>query len=167
MMTGSPSCSTTGPETLPISWKNGINPMASAARYSSMRGLAHLSNTSSRTPGETLPGEHGPVDDGPVGAHRRHRQCVGCHLDAREVVLLGPGVLRRRTRARHERVDGLASATRDHVGHAGGRGEPLVVVVVAVENKRRAVALDDRDPELVHGGRRAVKPARPGRLVEG
>src|SRR5947209_5198512 len=50
MMTSCPSCLTTGPETLAISWKYGSSPTERASRYSSTRGEEHFAKRSALVP---------------------------------------------------------------------------------------------------------------------
>src|SRR5437763_725462 len=59
-----------------------------------------------------------------------------------------------------------AAAARHDIGHTCRRGEALVVVVVAAEDERHPVLLEDRYPEPVDIRCRPVQPARPGRLME-
>src|SRR5439155_12917487 len=189
MITGLSSWITTGPDSLAISVKKGMSPRASAARYSSIRGLAHLSKRSimkigpgpcappapnvagpfppATSPTSALPPQHGPVENAAVVGHGGERERVGADLDAREMVTHGAGLLRGRALAPgQDRIEGLAAAACDHVRHAQWRGEALIVVVVAVEDQSHLVGLEYGDPGGVDARGGAVGSARPRGLVE-
>src|SRR6266536_2365624 len=81
-----------------------------------------------------LRGQDGTVEYAAVLGDRGQRQRPAADLHGDEVVADRPRLPRRHTRARaQDGVQRLAAATGDDVGDAGARGEPLVVVLVAVE----------------------------------
>src|SRR6266498_3058610 len=118
-----------------------------------------------------LSGQDGTVEYAAVLGDRGQRQRPAADLHGDEVVADRPRLPRRHTRARaQDGVQRLAAATGVTyvvTGGGGARGEPLVVVLVAVEHQDRPVTLEDRHPAADHGpGGAVLGAARVGGLVE-